>query len=182
MNLIKRILFTGFMFAVFAIGITAPEPVMAQTYQQHIDKYCRKDCVDAETLVNVAARAGERFGFNYKAFLAIIHTESKYHIKAKNGSSVGLTQVLLRYHRPKFMGKNFFAVEDNVFAGAEVFGDCVRKHKGNYPTAYSCYNGYGQGDSKYRSKVMKAWDEIKRLELPLPSMDPLGDFIMAKLA
>jgi len=166
----------GVIFAITLWMLTMPV-ARAQSLQDHIDANCRVNCVAADKLVDVAARAAKRFGFDYKALLAIVHVESKYNTRAKNGSSVGLTQALLVYHRPKFLGKDYFAVEDNMFVGAEVFGACFAKHKGNYPTSFSCYNGYGKGDSRYRDKVLKALREIRGLKLPTPSLDPLGDFI-----
>lgn len=155
--------------------LTIP-PAHAQTLQDHIDTYCKVDCVNADKVVDVAYRAGQSYGFDYKTFLAIIHVESKFHTKAKNGRSVGLTQSLLTYHRPKFRGKNYFAIEDNMFVGAEIFGDCVRRHRGNYQAATTCYNG--GGDRRYWSKVQRALKVIRGLELPRPSLDPLGEFII----
>lgn len=153
----------------------------AQTsLQEHIEKYCKRDCVDAQKLVDVSHRAAQRFGFDYKALMAIVFVESKFSTKARNGSSVGLTQVLLTYHKPKFMGKNVYDVDDNIFAGAQVFKECLQKHKGMYPKAFSCYNGYQHGDPKYKGKTLSAYLDLKKLDLPKPSSDPLGDFIIHK--
>lgn len=186
MNPATRVLYalTTILLAITVWMLTLPpahaQSVERKTLQSHIDHYCKKDCITAEALVDITSRAAKRFGFDFRALMAIIHVESKYHTKAKNGSSAGLTQVLLIYHKPKFMGRNYYAIEDNIFAGGEVFRDCFVKHKGNYPKAYSCYNGYGKNGEVYKTKVNAAWTTIKSLDLPSPSRDPIGDLI-AKL-
>lgn len=156
-------------------------PVSAKTLslQEIIDTYCSKNCVSAQQLTEVATRAAHTYKIDVRAILAIIHVESKYHIKAKNGSSVGLSQVLLRYHKPKFIGKDYYNVEDNIFAGMQVFHDCMRRMKQNYDKSFGCYNG--GGDKKYKIKAMKAYRMMKNAKLPEVSKDPLGDFIQKKL-
>lgn len=154
-------------------------PVHANTdLQDVIDDFCRKECVSAEKLTDVATRVSKAYKLDVNAVLAIIHVESKYHIKAKNGSSVGLSQVLLRYHKPKFMGKNYYDVEDNIFAGMQVLRDCVQRSNGSYSKAFRCYNG--GGDPKYVSKVMKALTMMRGIVKPDPHPDPVGRLI-AKL-
>lgn len=152
--------------------------VHAQSLQDVIDKYCRKDCISAQTLSEVTSKIARSYGIDQRAIIAIVHIESKYHIKAKNGSSVGLSQVLLRYHKGKFRGKNFFDPEDNLFAGMKVFSDCLKKTKGNYNRAFGCYNG--GGDKNYRTKAANALAMVKRLELPSFNDDPLYEFLMKK--
>lgn len=166
--------------AVIASTLGVASTQAQTSLQEHIDKHCKKDCVDAQKLVDASYRASQRFGIDYKALMAIVFVESKFSTKAKNGSSVGLTQVLLTYHRPKFMGRNVFDVDDNIFAGAQVFKECLQKHKGMYPKAFSCYNGYQHGDPKYKGKTLSAYMDLKKLDLPKPSSDPLGDFITHK--
>lgn len=166
------------IFLAFMLLMATVTTSHAQTLQDVIDKYCRVDCVSAERLTSAAKRAAHGYKIDYHAIMAIVHIESKYHIKAKNGSSVGLTQVHLKYHRPKFRGKNVFDVDDNMFAGMLVFRECLNRTKGSYPLAFSCYNG--GGDSKYRSKAMKALDMMRSLDHPKVSQDPLGDFIDSK--
>lgn len=165
------------IFAFMLLMATIPTS-QAQSLQDVIDKYCRTECVTAERLTSAAKRAARGYNIDHHAIMAIVHVESKYHIKAKNGSSVGLSQVLLRYHRGKFRGKNFFDVEDNLFAGMLVFRDCLTRTKGNYPRAFSCYNG--GGDKNYQSKAIKTWAMMKSLDYPPVSKDPLGDFIVSK--
>lgn len=164
-------------FAFMLLMATLPTS-HAQTLQDVIDKYCRVDCVSAERLTSATKRAAQGYRIDHHAIMAIVHIESKYHIKAKNGSSVGLSQVLLRYHRGKFRGKNYFDVEDNLFAGMLVFRDCLTRTKGNYPRAFSCYNG--GGDKNYQAKAMNALAMMRSLDYPPVSPDPLGEFIVSK--
>lgn len=160
------------------VALSYLSPVSAQTLQQTIDKFCRKDCVSAEKLTHVAKKAGQSYKVDHRAILAIVHVESKYHIKAKNGSSVGLTQVLLRYHRPKFKTNNPYNVEDNVFTGASIFRDCLRRTRGDYEKAFRCYNG--GGDPRYVPKMRTAYSMMRSLELPKTSEDPLLDFLVKR--
>lgn len=170
-------MFPKYIRTVFALIVFTTVSAFAQAkpLQDVIDHYCRKNCVSAEQLTDVAVRAGKAYGIDYRAVIAIIHVESKYHIRAKNGSSVGLSQVLLRYHKPKFIGKNYYDVEDNVFAGMQVMRDCLKRTKGNYPRAFRCYNG--GGDPNYQAKAQRAYAMVKSLDIKVVQKDYLGEFI-----
>lgn len=173
-------MFTRFIITLMGSLLMCLSMTQAQasTLQETIDKYCRKDCISAQYLSEISSKIARAYGIDQRAIIAIVHIESKYHIKAKNGSSVGLSQVLLRYHKGKFKGKNHFDPEDNLFAGMQVFSQCLKKTKGNYNKAYGCYNG--GGDKKYRSKAIAAYDMIKSLQIPSYDKDPLYTFIMKK--
>lgn len=150
----------------------------AQSLQSLIDTYCKKDCISAQSLTDISAKIAHSHGIDQRAVIAIVHIESKYHIRAKNGSSVGLSQVLLRYHKKKFKGSNFYEPEDNLFAGMKVFSECLNKMKGNYSKAFGCYNG--GGDKKYVGKAIKAYAMMKTIELPQTHPDPLQAFLVKK--
>lgn len=167
---------------IMIVFISTIFPVSAKTLnlQEIIDTYCRKNCVSAQQLTDVATRVARSYKVDVRSVLAIVHVESKYHINAKNGSSVGLSQVLLRYHKPKFIGKDYYNVEDNIFAGMQVFRDCMRRMKQNYYKSFGCYNG--GGDKNYKTKAMRAYRMMKNVKLPEVSEDPLGDFIQKKLS
>ena len=171
-NLIKS------LFIVLMMSMATFSAANAATLHEVISKYCRKDCVSAEQLTSAAKRAARGFKIDYRAVIAIVHTESKYHTHARNGSNVGLTQTLLFYHKKKFRGTNYFDVEDNIFAGMQVFSDCFIKMKGSYSGAFGCYNG--GGDPKYTTKIMRNYAMIKELEFPEVHSDPLGNFITEK--
>lgn len=163
--------------SVLAVWLILALPAFAQNtdLQDHIDRYCKSTCITADKLSSVASRAAKRYGLDKHMVIAIIHVESKYNYKAKNGSSIGLTQVLLKYHKPKFLGKNYFDIEDNIFAGMQVLRDCLQKHKGSYPRAITCYNG--GGDKHYASKVQAVYKTVRSLDIPVIAKDPLGHFI-----
>lgn len=169
--------FRHFLFAFLLLTVSVPS-IAQKSLQGTIDKYCRKECIQSQELINIADRVSLAYKLDSDAVLAIIHVESKYHIKAKNGSSIGLTQVLLRYHKGKFRGKNYYDIEDNVFAGMQVLRDCLKRTKGNYPRAFRCYNG--GGDKHYVEKVMKTYKAMKTLDKPKPSADHLYDFLVKR--
>lgn len=175
--MIFRFLMSIILGVILMLG-SAYTFAQTKTLQEVIDKYCRKDCIDAEELTEIAKKAANSYKVDFRAILAIVHVESKYHIKAKNGSSVGLSQVLLYYHRKKFRGKDYFDPEDNIFAGMKVFSDCFKRVKGNYPRAFVCYNG--GGDKNYRTKAMNAYGEMKNLKHTEVESDPLGFYIAKK--
>lgn len=158
------------VFGFFWFGAAHSRPL-----QDIIDHYCKSGCISAQDLTQYTSQASKTYQVDQIALLAIIHVESKYNVKAKNYSSVGLSQVHLRYHKPKFLGKDYYNPQDNIFAGGKVFKDCLVRHKGNYPKAYTCYNG--GGDKNYRSKVIKAYKMISQALLPAVTEDVIGAFI-----
>jgi soluble lytic murein transglycosylase-like protein len=72
-------------------------------------------------------------------------------------------QVHLRYHRDKFAKGDPFNPYSNIFTGASILKDCMVRVKNNSIKSFRCYNG--GGDSKYSSKVLKVYSEIKQLEI-----------------
>ena len=173
-------MFKTFIKIMIALLMTCAFAQMtkAATLQETIDKFCRKDCVSAPQLLSAAKRASKSFNVDHRAILAIVHVESKYHTKARNGNSVGLSQVLLTYHRKKFRGTNYYDVDDNIFAGMQVFNECFTRMRMNYSAAFRCYNG--GGDPKYTMKLNSAFAMMKNMEHPVITNDPLGSFIEQK--
>ena len=127
----------------------------AFTLQEYISKQCPKHCVNADVLTDTVQRAATSHRVNPKILLAIIEVESSFSTRAKNNGSLGIAQIYVRYHRDKFAGKDFFNVEQNIFAGAEILSDCLRQHKGSYQRALACYNGAPIKSTVYSSKVFK---------------------------
>ena len=149
----------------------------AFTLEQYIRINCSKHCVNADLLYNVIHRAGRSFGVNPKVLLAIIEVESNFSIRARNGKSVGIAQIFVKYHKDKFKGKDYYHVESNVFAGAEILGECLDKYKGSYPKALSCYNGLPPSNLKYSNKVMKTMKKQSVIRLEPPG-DHLQEFLV----
>lgn len=133
------------------------------TLHDYISQVCSIHCVEQEELLSSVSQAAKRTGTDVRTLLTIISIESRFNVRAKNGSSVGLHQVHLRWHRQKFTDKNYYDVGQNVAAGATVYGDCFKKHNGNRNQALRCYNGYGHGDPNYLVKFNKVYAIIARL-------------------
>ena len=95
-----------------------------------------------------------------KLLLSVAYVESKFDVKARNGSSVGLMQVHLRYHRDKFKGASVFNPYANMFVGAQILKECMNKTNNNVKKALRCYNG--GGDKNYSTKVLKQLQTFKK--------------------
>jgi soluble lytic murein transglycosylase-like protein len=135
----------------------------SKTLEGYIQERCSKDCVDAQSLLNASRMVADSLQLNYLIILSIIRVESNFSKKARNGSSVGLMQVHLRYHKNKFAKGDPFNPYSNIFVGGSILKDCMNKVKNNSIKAYRCYNG--GGNSKYSSEVLKAYNEIKQLQI-----------------
>lgn len=146
-----------------------------QTLTEYIDDNCKKGCVDPKSLLKSVMQSARKLDTDFRILLAIIKVESGFKVKARNAGNVGLSQILLRYHKPKFKGKDYTNVSDNVNVGAIVFTECKKKHNGNLNKALKCYNG--GADPQYPKKVNKALSEIKQLTLNDEDDDPMGEFI-----
>jgi len=143
--------------------ISAMASYAPMTLYDHIKVHCKSKCVDSEHLIQAVHDASERVDVDHKVLLAIIQVESAFKPKAKNGSSVGLKQVHLRYHRNRFTDKKYFDVNQNVLAGAQIYKECLNRAKGVKSKALRCYNGHHLGDPKYVTKVTRAYRQIIKL-------------------
>lgn len=136
---------------------------------QYIAKNCRQGCVDADLLMFGVERVSKEQGVDPLALLAIAKVESGFRPKAvnsKNGRSVGLMQIQVRWHKEKFRTGNHSDIMDNLTAGAMVYRTCLNKHKGSREKALHCYNGYQKdGMRKYVSKVMKVHAELAGMNI-----------------
>lgn len=133
----------------------------ALTLFDYIKDSCRVNCVNHELLLDSITKASTDHNVDKKLVLAIIRVESSFTVKAKNGSNVGLNQVNLRYHKPKFKGKDYYDVNQNVYVGTKILSDCSKKSKGSVIKTLRCYNG--GGDNRYASKVMMHLKDINQL-------------------
>lgn len=134
-----------------------------KTLDDYIQKHCSKDCVDTQTVINASRMIADSLSLDYLILLSIIRVESNFSKKARNGSSVGLMQVHLRYHRDKFAKGDPFNPYSNIFIGASILKDCMVRVKNNSIKSFRCYNG--NGSHNYAEKVLKAYNEIKQLEI-----------------
>lgn len=131
----------------------------------HIEKHCKRDCVDASLLRVAATEATKDNHVDPLLLLAVIQTESGFKHRAlntHNGRSVGLTQVQVRWHRARFKTKDYFDVFENVRAGSDILSECQKKYHGNTSKALWCYNGHqANGVSKYSKKVLAVYAVLK---------------------
>lgn len=180
MSYIFNLLAALFMCVAIATPAIAGSRSTNNTLDQYVNQVCKKNCTDSVSLLKAVRDTAKRLDLDYKLLLAIIRVESSFQPKARNGSSVGLTQVHLRFHRSKFMTKNYFQTSDNISVGGTIFKDCLTRQKGVTTKALRCYNG--GGDKLYAKKVNKAYGEVKSLFIAdgthskVPD-DPLGELI-----
>ena len=94
-------------------------------------------------------------------FLAIIEQESNYNptIKAKYGS-VGLMQIVPRWHRSMIKNRNPMDPHINTEIGIRVLYDCQQKYK-TIPKALRCYNG--GGTPGYSEQVIERWRRLRQI-------------------
>lgn len=135
------------------------------TLYDYIDVKCSTKCVEAYQALDAARRASEEISIDVYVLLAIMRVESAYTVSAKNASNVGLMQINLRYHKPKFPNTRYLDVRENVRVGAIVYRDCLKRSKGRTDKALSCYNG--NADPLYVQKVNKSIKELRALAVLL---------------
>ena len=165
------------LFSLVLVCVTAS--ASAFTLEEYIQKNCSQHCVKADILTDTIQRAATSFRIDPSILLAIIEVESKFSTMARNKQSLGIAQIHVKYHHDKFFGKNFYDVEQNIFAGARILKDCLTKHKGSYPRALACYNGAPIKSTVYASKVFKTVK--KQSVLPKASnKDHLKEFLHKK--
>lgn len=149
----------------------------AFTLQEYISKQCPKHCVNADVLTDTVQRAATSHRVNPKILLAIIEVESSFSTRAKNNGSLGIAQIYVKYHRDKFAGKDFFDVEQNIFAGAKILSDCLRRQKGSYQRALACYNGAPSKSTTYSKKVFVTVKKQSSIKIKTVE-DPLHQFLV----
>lgn len=116
--------------------------------------------VNSSSLIAAVDMAASAHKLDNKLLLSVAYVESKFDVKARNGSSVGLMQVHLRYHRDKFKGASVFNPYANMFVGAQILKECMNKMDNNVKKALRCYNG--GGDKNYPAKVLKQLQVFKK--------------------
>lgn len=165
------------LFSLVLVCVTAS--ASAFTLEEYIQKNCSQHCVKADILTDTIQRAATSFRIDPSILLAIVEVESSFSTTARNNGSLGIAQINVRYHREKFFGKNYFDVEQNIFAGAKILKDCLTKHKGSYPRALSCYNGAPIKSNVYSNKVYKTVKKQSVIKKGEPK-DYLEDFLIKK--
>lgn len=169
-SLTKRLLTLIALYLVSTIVVGGEvEYPSTDKLSSYIEKHCREKCIDSAVLHFGVGAAADELGVNPVVLLAIVKVESNFRIKAmntKNGKSVGLMQIQVRWHKDKFRGKNHLDIMDNLRVGAMVYRDCAKKHKGSREKALLCYNGYQKNGMKiYVPKVLQVYKELEQINL-----------------
>lgn len=162
----KTVLSTMFFMLVCMASFPTAASDAYSTLENYMEDACHKDCVHSEVLLDAATAAAEETGLDFKLILAIVRVESSFQVHARNGRSVGLMQLHLRYHKAKFQGKHYTHPGGNVRAGALVMKECMDSHHNALRKASRCYNG--GGDPQYYKKLLKAYHEVKKLSFVEP--------------
>ena len=149
------------MFILLCLGFT--NLVYSKTLEEYVDQRCKVNCVDTDTLVSATKLVAETLSIDYLILISIIRVESSFNKKARNGSSVGLMQVHLKYHKKKFGNADVYSPYANIFTGASILRDCMDRHRNNLNNSFRCYNG--NGNKQYAEKVNKIINEIRKLEI-----------------
>lgn len=91
-------------------------------------------------------------GMDVYLLLAIMEQESTYRhkVRAKSGS-LGLMQIVPRWHKDKIRNRNIMDPYVNVEVGIRVYSDCYRRFK-DQTKALTCYNG--GGTKNYAKRVL----------------------------
>lgn len=106
----------------------------------------------AKEYVNLAYEAAWTYDLDPKLILGMMHQESRFYEKARSSyGAVGLLQVVPRWHKARFTGKNYTDPRQNIFAGASYLRELLNK-VGSTQRAVRLYSG---GASAYYTKIHK---------------------------
>lgn len=109
----------------------------------------------AEKIVSAVHRYSHKHQVNPDVVFKIIQTESSYNPKARGGSSVGLMQIIPRWHKDKIKGRNLYNVDTNVEVGVKILKEHLEDTDGNVRKALWRYNASSK-KKQYADKVLKA--------------------------
>lgn len=163
---LHRLLLNALCVLVLSLGSTSVLASPSVTLEKYISLHCKKNCVDADRLARAVVQNATRIKATPKLLIAMIRKESTFNPRAKNGSSVGLMQVHLRWHKPKFMNTDYEDVEENLRVGSDILAACRAKTKYKLDAALECYNG--GGDPNYVSSVRKILKSLAHVSIVVP--------------
>lgn len=109
----------------------------------------------AVKIVKAVHRYSHKHQVNPDVVFKIIQTESSYNPKARGGSSVGLMQIIPRWHKDKIKGRNLYNVDTNVEVGVKILKEHLEKTGGNVRKALWRYNASSK-KKQYAYKVLNA--------------------------
>lgn len=109
----------------------------------------------AVKIVSAVHRHSHKHQVNPDVVFKIIQTESSYNPKARGGSSVGLMQIIPRWHKDKIKGRNLYNVDTNVEVGVRILKEHLEYTGGNVRKALWRYNASSK-KKQYADKVLNA--------------------------
>lgn len=118
-------------------------------------------------IVVAAYRWASEFNLDPKLLLAVIKVESNFYPHAiSNSGAYGLMQVIPVWHKEKIIkareelgNPEIFNVNTNIYLGALVLRDCMRKSS-RISKMLLCYSGQSHG---YDEKVLTQYYNIQKL-------------------
>ena len=136
----------------------------------------------ASRIVDYVHETAEQFSLSPSLLFAMMRTESGFKEAAKSSHGArGLMQVIPKYHREKFAGRNPLDAAVSIEVGAWVLRDCMDKHRNNGRKSLNCYSG--GGGKQYFDKINKVQKELQQFILVAKSKpkqepsDPIGVLI-----
>ena len=88
----------------------------------------------------------------------IMKTESSFNRKAKNKASIGLMQIIPKWHKEKIGKRNLYDIETNVEVGIRIIAEYSKMVNGNVSAMLQRYNG-SKNKKKYAKKVLAIKEE-----------------------
>lgn len=93
------------------------------------------------TVVSSVYKHARHYDIKPTVALAVIATESRFNVRAQSkDGSMGLMQIIPRYHRDKIGKSNILAADTNVKVGMRILSDCYQR-TGSKKRALACFNG-----------------------------------------
>lgn len=164
-NLFAVLCCVAVSFGAFAQSDTA---VPSQAVQYVQSKNAHLGHSQAESIAQAIFSAASEFSVDPRLLLALAAIESNFEHRASSGGSLGLFQVIPRYHLEKIRDArstlgiaSIFDVRLNSWLGAGILSE-YRSHTTSLRRALVRYNGSAQS-ALYADKVLREYRMVKHL-------------------
>ncbi len=136
------------------------QPTVQDKHEEYIlSSNVKVSKADAKEIVAAITKWSQEFKLDPKLLLAIARQESNFNKYAISTSGAyGVMQVIPVWHKQKIIDAHaalgnpeIFNINTNVYLGARVFSDCIKRHK-NVTRSLECY--YGKSDTGYAKEVL----------------------------
>lgn len=125
---------------------------------EYVNKRCNYECTQVPYILLTIKYFALLNDIPVNWLTALVSVESRFNQYAKNGSTLGLTQVHVKIHSDKFE-QNPFDIVENIRVGSKILRNCMDRKKNNPKESFECYNG--GGDPDYYSKVSTEINKLK---------------------